>query len=148
MRQSLIFMMSIMNNISIILNIIEKILVGNNNISMYLITLIAGLFGFIIASIPLTIQILEIKNNKNIDRINDNPIMKKKIFERYISLIKASFYLFLFILFIELSKIVFLPNILVLILLFIVYGVLIFYFLRQLYKLINILKELIYLYID
>ena len=137
-----------MEYIALALNIIEKILIGDNNIAMYLITIIAGLFGFIIASIPLTIQLLEIKGNKNIDRINDNPIMKRKIFERYIKLIKASFSLFSFILIIELSKVIFLPNIIILILLFIIYVVLIFYFLRQLYKLINILKELIYTYIE
>jgi hypothetical protein len=124
----------------------EKILIGDNNISIFLITIIAGLFGFIIASIPLTMQLLEIKNHDKIDLINSNPIMKKKIFDRYIKLIQASFYLFLFILFIELSEIIFLPNGLMIILLFCGYTYFIYNFIRQLYKLINILKELILIY--
>ena len=124
----------------------DKILIGDNNISMFLITIIAGLFGFIIASIPLTIQLLEIKNNDKIDLINSNSIMKQKIFDRYIKVIKASFYLFLFILFIELIKIIFLLNMLIIFLLFSIYTYFVFNFIRQLYKLINILKELILIY--
>jgi len=133
--------------------LLEKILLSDS-ISMYLITIIAGLFGFIIASIPLTIQLLELKGNDNINKINKNPIMKKKIFERYIKLIKASFYLFIFILYVELLKIItfsetiIIPENIIVLIVFIFYLFFIYKFLCNLYKLINVLKLLISIYLN
>jgi MFS family permease len=137
--------MNIAINIEYILNISEKIF--TSNISIFLITIIAGLFGFIIASIPLTMQLLEIKGNRNIDKINDNTKMKEKIFNSYIGLIKISFYLFTYILCIEFLKIIPLYS-MILILSLIIYIILIFFFLRRLYKLIVLLKNLIDIYIE
>ena len=67
-----------MNILVEIIKLIDYILIGTNNISIIIITIVAGVFGFIIAAIPLTIQLLEIKENKIIKKINENKIMKKR----------------------------------------------------------------------
>jgi len=125
-------------------------ILNSKQIATYILTVIAGLFGFIIAAIPLTIQLLEIKNNKNIDKINENKSMKTKIFDDYINVIKFSFFLTVMILIIEASSNL---NILnknnyITIIFNAIYIDLIFMFLLSLHKLIQILKEIVLIYID
>jgi len=126
-----------------------------------LVTLIAGIFGFIIASIPFTIQLLEIKNNENIAILNRNKVMRRKLFNKYFDVLKSSFWLFVFILILNLLKIAYdnkmyidLNCIYFKVFLFLMYVSLIFIytrlaykFLRELYRLINILYNLIEAYL-
>jgi len=137
-----------MNIITEILNLIDYILVGQNNISIILITIVAGIFGFIIAAIPLTIQLLEIKNNDVIKKINENILMKKKIFDNYINTLKSAFVLVLFILLLEVFKNHMQTYILIEIFIFVFYISIVCKFLNNLYTLIGILKELTLTYLD
>ncbi len=129
--------------------IISSILFNNSNIDVFIVTLIAGIFGFIIAAIPFTIQVLEIKNNDNIKLVNKNKTMKEKLFQKYFDVLKNAFWLFLFLLFLRLLFILNLKSIfwlnLVLICGFIYLNYLFF---RNLYRLIIILQELVKLYLN
>jgi len=133
------------NNINFFL---EKFLFGNSNIDVFLVTLIAGIFGFIIASIPFTIQLLEIKNNENINILNKNKIMKKKLFDKYFNVLKSSFWLFIFILFLSLIKVIYTKNMYINISLLFIYTILIYKFLRELYRLIRVLYNLVLIYLQ
>ena len=137
-----------MNILVEIIKLIDYILIGTNNISIIIITIVAGVFGFIIAAIPLTIQLLEIKENKIIKKINENKIMKKKIFDNYINTLKSAFFLVIVILLLEIFKNYIQIYIYVEIFIFIFYISLIYKFLNNLYILIGILKELTLTYLD
>lgn len=137
-----------MNILVEIIKLIDYILIGTNNISIIIITIVAGVFGFIIAAIPLTIQLLEIKENKIIKKINENKIMKKKIFDNYINTLKSAFFLVIVILLLEIFKNYIQIYIYVEIFIFIFYISLIYKFLNNLYILIGILKELALTYLD
>jgi len=124
-----------------------KELVFSENIFVALITIIAGLFGFLIALIPLSMQLLEIKENKTIDRINNNDLnIKSGVFNDYINVIKSSFYLFLYLLLIEFIRLLKLDNYLFLIL-SPIYIILILNFIEKILSLMKVLKKLIDIYI-
>ena len=80
--------------------IIESI-IKNQNISYFLITLIAGLFGFIIAIIPFTIQILSIDKDSDFIQELKKSNLIKSLFKRLIDLLKNMFKLFIYLLFLE-----------------------------------------------
>ena len=93
-----------------ILNIYKSIIL-NVNITILLITLIAGLFGFIVAVIPFAIQLF---NQDNTNKKNDflNKLMKeekfnffvKPMFNRFIKILYIMFSLFLFIFFLNILQ--------------------------------------------
>lgn len=90
---------------------IYKNIIFSENIVILLVTLIAGLFGFIIAVIPFAIQLF---NQDNTNKKNDflNKLMKKEKFEffvkpmfnRFIKMLKLMFYLFTYTFFINLIQ--------------------------------------------
>jgi hypothetical protein len=137
-----------MNIIAETMNLINYVICDTNNISIMIITVVAGIFGFIIAAIPLTIQLLEIKDNYVIQKINENKFMKKKIFYNYIDTLKSAFYVIVFFLLIEIFKENICQNIFLEIVCFILYILFAYSFLKNLYRLISILKELIFTYMS
>ena len=121
----------------------------DNNLNVYLITLIAGIFGFIIAAIPFTIQVLEIKNNENIALLNRNVVMRKKIFDNYFSVLKSSFWLFIIVILLEFFKMYDITkNIIINFVVISFYIFFVYKFLSELYKLVKILRELVLLYLN
>ncbi|MCT7911338.1 hypothetical protein N5912_05830 [Arcobacter lacus] len=120
-----------------------------SNILTFLITLIAGIFGFIIATIPLTIQLLEIKDNKFIKIINEpeNINIKNSIFNCYIDMLKFSFYFIIIILSIELFKFILRDYSILKYIFFIIFIIIGYKFLKKIYLLIWTLKELIDIYL-
>jgi len=132
-------------------------LLKNSNINTFIITIIAGIFGFIIASIPITIQIMETKNNENIDRINSNQIVRKGIFNNYFDVLESAFLLSTFLILLNIIYLPFIINILsefniivivvIKLIILISYGLLSYYFFRNLYKLIGILRNLVDIYL-
>lgn len=137
-----------MNIVIEIQNLINYTICGTNNISIIIITVVAGIFGFIIAAIPLTIQLLEIQNNKVIEKINENKFMKKKIFDNYIDTLKSAFYIIIFLLIVEVFKKNISQNIMIELVAFFLYVFFVFVFFKNLYKLIGILKELVLTYLN
>lgn len=133
---------------NIIIEIMNYVLCGTNNISVLIITIVAGIFGFIIAAIPLTIQLLEIKDNDVIKKINENKLMKKKIFDNYINTLKSAFTVIIFLVLLEIFKVNIFQNILIEVFIFVVYIIFVYIFFRSLYKLIGILNELVLTYLD
>lgn len=127
------------------MNILSNILFSDINI--FFITLIAGIFGFIIAAIPFTIQLLEIKSNEKIQKINENKIMRKKLFDKYSEILFNAFYLFIFLLLLEIIKQISKKCFLINVFLIFIYIYLAYKFLKNLFKLIIILKNLINLYL-
>ena len=125
-----------------------KLFIEQSNIDTYIITLIAGIFGFIIAAIPFTIQVLEVKNNNNIDKINMNQYMRRKIFDQYFNVLKSAIWLFLFIIFFVLFKQMNLHNCYISCIVVLVYITLFFLFMKNLFRLIKILRELVMLYLN
>jgi len=97
---------------------IYKNITFSENIVILLVTLIAGLFGFIIAVIPFAIQLF---NQDNANKKNEflNKLMKKEkfnffvkpMFYRFIKILKLMFYLFSYIFFINLIQTVNTTNI-------------------------------------
>jgi hypothetical protein len=73
----------------------------NQNISYFLITLIAGLFGFIIAIIPFTIQMLSMETQSLFVKELKKSNLIKGLFKRLIALLKSMFLLFVYLLGIE-----------------------------------------------
>lgn len=72
---------------------------NTNNVSL-IISLISGLFGFVIAVIPLAIQLLSIKNNKFVETLlmqENIDSLIKPLFNRFIGILKSMFYLFIFL---------------------------------------------------
>ena len=127
------------------MNILSNILFSDINI--FFITLIAGIFGFIIAAIPFTIQLLEIKSNEKIQKINENKFMRKKLFDKYFEILFNAFYLFIFLLLLEIIKQIYQKCFLMNVFLIFIYIYLANKFLINLFKLIIILKNLINLYL-
>jgi hypothetical protein len=90
---------------------IYKDIVFSENIVILLVTLIAGLFGFIIAVIPFAIQLF---NQDNTNKKNEflNKLMKKEkfdffvkpMFNRFVKMLKLMFYLFTYTFFINLIQ--------------------------------------------
>lgn len=75
------------------------ILKNANNISL-IISLLSGLFGFVIALIPLAIQLLSIKNNKFVETLLEKENIDsliKPLFNRFIGILKSMFILFIFL---------------------------------------------------
>lgn len=120
-----------------------------SNILTFLTTLIAGIFGFIIATIPLTIQLLEIKDNKFVKIINkpENINIKNSIFNSYIGMLKFSFYFIIIILSIELFKFILRDYSILKYIFFIIFIIIGYKFLKKIYLLIWTLKELIDIYL-
>lgn len=133
---------------NIIIEIMNYVLCGTNNISVLIITIVAGIFGFIIAAIPLTIQLFEIKDNDVIKKINENKLMKKKFFDNYINTLKSAFAVIIFLVLLEIFKVNIFQNILIEVFIFVVYIIFVYIFFRSLYKLIGILNELVLTYLD
>lgn len=90
-----------------------KQIVLNSNIIILLATLIAGLFGFIVAVIPFSIQLL---NQDNVEKKNKflNKLMNKEKFDffikpmlnRFIKALRIMLYLFIYIFIIHILQII------------------------------------------
>lgn len=97
-----------------LLKIYEDIVL-NSNIIILLATLIAGLFGFIIAVIPFSIQLLNQDNkqgnekNSFLNKLMDNDKFNfyvKPMLNRFIKALRIMFYLFIYIFFIHIVQII------------------------------------------
>jgi len=80
---------------------IIKSILENETISYFLITLIAGLFGFIIAVIPFTIQILSMDTNSIFIRELKKTNLINQLFNRLTELLRRMFILFIYLLILE-----------------------------------------------
>lgn len=97
---------------------IYKQLILNSNMVILLATLIAGLFGFIIAVIPFAIQLFNQDNLNKKNKFLNNLMSKDKfsffvkpMFYRFIKMLKIMFYLFLYIFIIHIIQIIDINNI-------------------------------------
>lgn len=142
---------------------IFKSLLFNKDLFSLFSTLIAGLFGFVVAIVPLAIHIF----NQNTDFINKLTKQDsfnfyiKPLFYRFISFLKSMFCLFVFILFILIIKDVALSDVfkeiekmiwcitakrVLVVALFITYIFLIKVFLFEIYTIIRDLRSLIQIF--
>ena len=81
---------------------IFKSLLFNKDLFSLFSTLIAGLFGFVVAIVPLAIHIFN-QNTDFINKLTEQDSLNfyiKPLFYRFISFLKSMFYLFAFMLFI------------------------------------------------
>ena len=143
--------------------IIFKSLLFNKDLFSLFSTLIAGLFGFVVAIVPLAIHIFN-QNTDFINKLTEQDGLNfyiKPLFDRFISFLKSMFYLFAFMLFIliikdvassdvfkEIDKIIWCitaKRVLVIVL-FIIYVFLIKVFLFVIYTIIRDLRSLIQIF--
>ena len=85
---------------------IFKSLLFNKDLFSLFSTLIAGLFGFVVAIVPLAIHIFN-QNTDFINKLTEQDSLNfyiKPLFYRFISFLKSMFYLFAFMLFILIIK--------------------------------------------
>ena len=83
-----------------------KSLLFNKDLLVLFSTLMAGLFGFVIAIIPLAIHIFS-QNTDFINKLTEQDSLNfyiKPLFNRFISFLKNMFYLFIFMLFVLFIK--------------------------------------------
>jgi len=127
------------------------------NISNYIISVVSGLFGFIIAAIPLTFQLLvptrktAIMDEKTpIERLAMNEPMQKKIFAEYIKILYACLTVVVAVLVLEVFKGGGATDFdgRVLIVISSAYFILFLYFLVRLFELVKLLSGLIKLYFN
>lgn len=156
---TLIVLFTIQNDICY--KIIEKIFL-NKELNVLLVTLIAGLFGFVIAIIPFAIHLLNQKNDF-VDKLKEESnfrMLIKPLFNRFFIFLKNMFILFVFLLLFAIARDFILEYfnnlavfdeyfyikrcIIALILSF--YIVLVFKFLYGLYVLIKDLKSLVQIF--
>lgn len=143
--------------------IIFKSLLFNKDLFSLFSTLIAGLFGFVVAIVPLAIHIFN-QNTDFINKLTEQDSLNfyiKPLFDRFISFLKSMFYLFAFMLFILISKDVASSDVfkeidktiwcitakrVLVIVLFIIYVFLIKVFLFEIYTIIRDLRSLIQIF--
>lgn len=85
--------------------IIEKIFL-NKELNVLLVTLIAGLFGFVIAIIPFAIHLLNQKNDF-VDKLkeeNNFKVLISPLFNRFFAFLKNMFTLFIFLLLFAIAR--------------------------------------------
>lgn len=140
--------------------IVFKSLLFNKDLFSLFSTLIAGLFGFVVAIVPLAIHIFN-QNTDFINKLTEQDSLNfyiKPLFYRFISFLKSMFCLFIFILFIliikdvassdvfkEIDKMIWCITVkrVLIVALFIIYVFLIKVFLFEIYTIIRDLRSLI-----
>ena len=143
--------------------IIFKSLLFNKDLFSLFSTLIAGLFGFVVAIVPLAIHIFN-QNTDFINKLTEQDSLNfyiKPLFDRFISFLKSMFYLFAFMLFIliikdvassdvfkEIDKMIWCINAkrVLVVALFITYIFLIKVFLFEIYTIIRDLRSLVQIF--
>ena len=131
---------------------IFKIIMLNKELNSLLVTLIAGLFGFIVAIIPFAIHLLNQNDDfmQKLKRENNFNVLIKPLFDRLLSFLKNMFVLFVFIDSLD-NKILFKEHLNIseytLAFVFGIYFVLICNFLIGLYRLIRDLKSLVQIFL-
>ena len=142
---------------------IFKSLLFNKDLFSLFSTLVAGLFGFVVAIVPLAIHIFN-QNTDFINKLTEQDSLNfyiKPLFDRFISFLKSMFYLFAFMLFIliikdiassdvfkEIDKMIWYitaKRVLVIVF-FIIYVFLIKVFLFEIYTIIRDLRSLIQIF--
>ncbi len=142
---------------------IFKIIMLNKELNSLLVTLIAGLFGFIVAIIPFAIHLLNQNDDfmQKLKRENNFNVLIKPLFDRLLSFLKNMFVLFVFLLIFSVVREIFIDSLdnkilfkehlniseYTLTFVFGIYFVLICNFLIGLYRLIRDLKSLVQIFL-
>lgn len=91
---------------------IFKIIMLNKELNSLLVTLIAGLFGFIVAIIPFAIHLLNQNDDfmQKLKRENNFNVLIKPLFDRLLSFLKNMFVLFVFLLIFSVVREIFIDS--------------------------------------
>ena len=136
----------------------DKDILFSTNTAMFLITLIAGLFGFMVALIPFTLQLFSkdnISKNEYLAKCMEKEnfdFFIKPMFARFINMLRIMFFLFVYAFLLNILQTVFTKDIIpiniyykiTIIIFFVIYTILIIQFFMILKYIIRDLETLIF----